>query len=81
MVTDLSGSSGRNSGELEACGRIGPVAATVREACRVPESMVVSKKQVSLVSTRSRHPSVGMATARGVTACLLASILFLGRRK
>jgi hypothetical protein len=30
----------------------------------MPQSIIVSKRQVCLASTRSRHPSIGMATAR-----------------
>ena len=42
------------------------VAATVHEVYGVPNLIVVSKRQVRLTSTRSRHPSVGMETARWV---------------
>jgi hypothetical protein len=30
----------------------------------MPQSIIVPERQVCLASTRSRHPSVGMATAR-----------------
>ena len=37
----------------------------------MPYSIIVPKRQVCLASTRSRHPSVGMATARLGQADLL----------
>jgi hypothetical protein len=41
-----------------------PVTATVHEANGVPNLIVFPKRQACLTSTRSRHPSVEMATAR-----------------
>jgi hypothetical protein len=40
-----------------------PVAATVHEVQRCGLSNVEPKQQIILISTRSRHPSAGMATA------------------
>jgi hypothetical protein len=41
---------------------------------RVAHPITLSKPPINLDSTRSRHPSAGMATARGVKIRLIASV-------